>query len=288
MIELELGPLDEGALRVVLREQVSKRRAFLSGVCGVAPPAQCVLIVALPGAVLRLKGEVVYARDEEPGRGLGVQLSPIAQDDLAAIDRFLDGERAAHPALAGAEAASLAPDFLDLPMPPPPDEDAGAEAPSTDLSAQDAAMAALAALRSDESPESNAMHVRMRSLTGVEQRRIAATGNLAERVMLERLYGPNVWEPLLSSGRLSPPEVATIARKGTIPRPLLETIAANAGWLSSPEVQRALLANPRSSPAVWMKVLRLLPKHDLARVPMQTAYPAAVRQAAKELTKGGR
>jgi hypothetical protein len=173
-------------------------------------------------------------------------------------------------------------------MPPPPDDDVNVEPPVADLSSREAAMAALAALRSDESQESNAMHVRMRALTGVEQRRIAATGNLAERVMLERLYGPNVWEPLLSSGRLSPPEVATIARKGTIPRPLLETIAANAGWLSSPEVQRALLANPRSSPAVWMKVLRMLPKHDLARVPMQTAYPAAVRQAAKELTKGGR
>jgi hypothetical protein len=77
--------------------------------------------------------------------------------------------------------------------------------------------------------------------------------------------------------------VARIARKGTLPRPLVEVVAANASWLAAGEVQRALLSNPRASAAVIGKALHAMPRAELARVPQQTAYPAAVRQAAKKL-----
>ena len=36
---------------------------------------------------------------------------------------------------------------------------------------------------------------------------------------LERLYGKQVWESLLHNAKVTVPEVARIARKGTIPRP---------------------------------------------------------------------
>jgi hypothetical protein len=116
-----------------------------------------------------------------------------------------------------------------------------------------------------------------------EQQKLAAVGNLAERTLLERIHGPNVWETLLRSNRLSLPEVARIARKGTVPRPLVELIAASAAWVASAEVQRALLSNPRSSTAVVMKVLHAMSRSDLAQVARQTAYPLAVRVAAKKL-----
>jgi hypothetical protein len=76
--------------------------------------------------------------------------------------------------------------------------------------------------------------------------------------------------------------VARIARKGSLPRPLVDLIAANAPWLASGEVQRALLSNPRSSPAVITKVLGAMSRHDLLLVPQQTAYPEPVRAAAKK------
>ena len=120
-------------------------------------------------------------------------------------------------------------------------------------------------------------------MSGVEQLRMAATGSLPERVALERMYGPTVWPILLENARITTPEVARIARKGTLPRPLVEMIAGNAAWLAVGEVQRALLSNPRAPTAVIEKVLRALPRRDLQRVPTQTAYTTAVRAAAKKM-----
>lgn len=153
--------------------------------------------------------------------------------------------------------------------------------------------AALAALRSfvegsDEPADGDepavgapSLHEKIRSLSGAEQQRLAGAGTLAERTALERMYGPTVWETLLRSNRLTLPEVARIARKGSLPRPLVDLIAGNAPWLASGEVQRALLSNPRSSPVVVNKVLSAMSRHDLQLVPQQTAYPEPVRQAAK-------
>jgi hypothetical protein len=288
VIDLDLG--DAIAARQLIEGQVLRRRLFVAGIRDVTPPARCVVVLSLLGRRVELAGEVVFAQAQEPGVGIGVELAPISAAARAVIDVFLlsgdlplpdpappapaaDPSPAPEPELA----ADLAPDLTaDVPNEESP-------APLAVDEARDAERrgAETLALR-------DAMHVRMRALTGLEQRRYAMTGNLSERVMLERLYGPNVWEPLLASGRLSLPEVATIARKGTIPRPLVELIASNAGWIASGEVQRALLSNPRSSPAVISKILRMMPKHELAKVPTQTAYPISVRSAAKEMVKANR
>jgi hypothetical protein len=247
-IELEFAPLDDDALRDFLRDQITRGRAFLAGECALAPSTPCVLRLTVADTEILLAAEVVFVHNEDPGRGVGLQLAPLSAEASRVIDAFLNPRDANE---------SEAPETV----------------PSSPVS---------------EEREIQALHVRMRGLTGVEQRRYAATGNLGERVLLERLYGPSVWEPLLTSLRLTLPEVATIARKGTVPRPLIDLIASNNAWLASGEVQRALLANPRSSTMVIAKVLRMLPKHDLARVPIQTAYPASVRQAAKEILGRGR
>lgn len=284
MIEIDLGFMDERTLRLFLREQVLRRRAFVQGARAVEPPQPCTLVAALHRTVLRLRGEIVFVQRDEPGAGVGVQLEPLAVEAVAAIESFVLAAPTAEPELPTLQVKALRLPLPDLPEPVTP-------AAIVHESAANAGEGALPdegasdAHEINESPEALALHVRMRSLSAVDQRRIALTGNLNERVMLERMYGPNVWEALLSSGRLSPPEVATIARKGTLPRPLVEQIASNAGWLASGEVQRALLSNPRSSSVVIGKVLRMMPKHDLQRVPMQTAYPAAVRQQAKDMLK---
>ena len=279
MIEIDLGFMDEPSLRVFLREQVLRRRAFVQGKLAVEPPQPCTLVAVLHRTALHLRGEIVFVRVEDPGAGVGVQLEPLSIEAVAAIESFVLAAPLPEPELPTMQVKALRLPLPDLPEPPP------AVAVIVHESAPSEATEESDAPEVNESPEAQALHVRMRALSAVEQRRIALTGNLNERVMLERMYGPNVWEALLSSGRLSPPEVATIARKGTLPRPLVELIAANAGWLASGEVQRALLSNPRSSSAVIGKVLRIMPKHDLQRVPMQTAYPATVRQQAKELLK---
>lgn len=130
------------------------------------------------------------------------------------------------------------------------------------------------------------MHERLRGLTLVAQLKLAVNGELHERVMLERLYGKNVWETLLHNPRLTPPEVSRIARYGSLPRVLLEIIVGNNAWLQVPEVRRALLSNPRLGTDQIVKVLRLTPKHELKLAAIQTAYPATVRQVAKMMLRG--
>jgi hypothetical protein len=134
----------------------------------------------------------------------------------------------------------------------------------------------------DHAAASN-LHERIRSLPLAEQHKLAAGGTLPERVALERAFGANVWEALLSNPRLTIPEVATIARKGTLPRPLVEKLAGHAVWLAAPEVQRALLSNPRATTAVVGKVLQAMARVDLLLVPQQGGYPHAVRAAAKKM-----
>ncbi|HEU4727390.1 MAG TPA: hypothetical protein VFT22_05865, partial [Kofleriaceae bacterium] len=129
------------------------------------------------------------------------------------------------------------------------------------------------------------VHERLRGLSLPAQLKLAAAGELHERIVLERLYGKNVWETLLRNPRLTAPEVARIARYGSLPRVQLEIIVGNNTWLQAPEVRRALLSNARLGTDQIMKVLRLLPKHELRLAAIQTAYPFAVRNLAKLLLR---
>lgn len=122
---------------------------------------------------------------------------------------------------------------------------------------------------------------RLRGLSVTEQLRVAREGTLTERVVLERIYGKVVWEALLRNAHLTVPEVSRLSRMGTMPRPLLDVIVGNPGWLQAPQVRRALLSNPRLSHEAIQKVLAALPKDELRVVPRNTAYPVAVRMAAK-------
>ncbi len=140
----------------------------------------------------------------------------------------------------------------------------------------------------DEEKEDRAplnAHERLRGLSPAEQYKIARDGEINERIVLERLYGKGVWEALLANPRLTPPEVARIARMGSLPRPQLEHILTNPAWLASPQVRRALLSNPRLPRDGVDKVLRATPKAELRLIPKQVSYPPGVRELATRLLK---
>ncbi len=127
------------------------------------------------------------------------------------------------------------------------------------------------------------VHERLRGISIAEQMKVAREGDMSERVVLERIYGKSVWEALLRNPRLTPPEVARIARMGTLPLPLVDLIVSNAAWLASPMVRRGLLSNPRLKGDAIPKVLRAMPFGELKLVPKQTAYSAQIRDAARKL-----
>ncbi|MGE0395102.1 MAG: hypothetical protein AB7T06_00145 [Kofleriaceae bacterium] len=126
---------------------------------------------------------------------------------------------------------------------------------------------------------------RLRGLSLADQIKVARGPSASERMAVERMYGKNVWDALLHNPGLTTPEVARLARLGTLPRPLLELIVGNSTWLQVPEVRRALLANPRLGTDQIARVLRLLPKHELKVASTVPAYPQSVRSLAKKLIK---
>src|SRR5258708_14816187 len=186
MASLTLRVDDAEALRALVDSDMSKRRAFGPGASGVEARTACVLVIAHGERTHTLAGEVVYVRVEDPGRGVGLALAPLDAEGLAALRAFAAGPgEMAEPA--EREEADVELDDSEAPS------GGHRDAPAR-------------------------LHDRLLALSGVEQQRMAAAGSLAERVALERMYGPNVWPTLLENGRVTIPAAARIARKGTLPR----------------------------------------------------------------------
>jgi hypothetical protein len=126
------------------------------------------------------------------------------------------------------------------------------------------------------------LHERMRRLSIGQREDVARHGALAERVALERAYGGVVWEGLLQNPSISIAEVARIARNGTLPKPLVNIIVNNAGWLSAPEVQRALMTNPRCSGPHLERVVRNIDSNELTRLAKHCPYRNEVRSMVRQ------
>jgi hypothetical protein len=130
------------------------------------------------------------------------------------------------------------------------------------------------------------LYERVRRLTVREREAMARHGALHERVALERVWGGAAWETLLQNPQLTASELAQIAKNASLPTSLVSVLVSNSGWLAKPEVQRALIANPRVTGVQLERVLRALPRADLARMAEQSGLRPQVKGAAKKLLGG--
>lgn len=241
---------------------------FVPG-AAIALNEECELVLRNGDHELRVRALVVFSNVT----GIGLQLHGCDADMKQRISALVSD---ASPVAANAAPdVAAAPAVTPAPAPEPDATPTNDEPDATPVSAEDEA----------EIKKHGNVHERLRGLNMAQQIKLAHTGEVSERVVLERLYGKNVWEALLRNPRLTGPEVARIARMGSLPRPLMEIIVGNGGWLQIPEVRRALLSNPRLGTDHVMRILRMMPKHELKMAAMQTAYPYAVRDVAKRLLK---
>ena len=140
---------------------------------------------------------------------------------------------------------------------------------------------------STSGPErSENLQQRIRALTLPDAVRLARSGSMMERMALERTFGKLVWEALVHNPSLTVPEAARIAGMGILPQPLLDQIVSNPAWLTSEEVRRRVLTNPRLRGQALMKVLRAVPRSELPLLAKRGALPFAVREAARRLSGG--
>jgi hypothetical protein len=249
----------------------------------------CEIVVFNDGGQLELPAKAVYA---DGNGGVGLELigfSEATRGQLAALIEAGVTAASADPPTEEQPALELelAPErdtVLDLGE--PIDLGIGSE---PEIRPSDATLQTSAAddaqLEEDDGDEKKPLHERMRNMPLHEQVKLAKKGGVTERILLERTYGKNVWEPLLRNPALTAPEVARIARMGALPRPLLEIIFGNGAWLQIPEVRRALLSNPRLGTDQIIKLLRMMTKQELKLATTQTYYSMAVRSQAKTLLK---
>jgi hypothetical protein len=294
---------DRAALERELEANLKLGRAFVRDAQSIEVLADCMLVLVHPddGVEHALRGQAVLVSDAEPMRGVGVQLRPFDAQVMTALEAFVRGERS----VAARDAPAPAPQAAADASAGEPADPAAAAPPAAELDEADALLAdAEPATAADQealalddeggdaaadgpgSPDvqkQKARHERLRKLNQAQQQKIARRGELNDRVVLERLYGRNVWDSLLHNPKLTIPEVARIARKGTVPRPLLELIVDNNTWIQAPMVRRALLSNPRVSSEAIMKLLRITPKHELKIIHKTTTYSSQVRDMARKV-----
>lgn len=268
---------------------------FVPG-CTLRLDEECDLVVRAPGGELALQARAVFV---DPAGGAGLELVGFCAEMKARIGELLTAPAPAPvpdavgdlapstiPAveLAGDAGGDEAMELLEL-LPP------GATRATSSERADAAEARAIdrdpdgAADRPQREPLAKNVYERLRGLTLAEQVKAAHSPDPSARMALERIYGKNVWEPLLRNPRLTAPEVARIARMGQLPKPLIEIILANGAWLQIGEVRRALLTNPRLATDQVLRILRLLSKHELKMASVTTAYPFAVRDCAKRLLR---
>ena len=245
------------ALRESYDSNLRKGRAFIPGHHTVAERELCEVVLVHPdsGLTFTVVADAVWVNLDPPGPGVGVQFENFGDARQAELKEFVE-QAAAEPG--------------------PPVAD---EAPA------DTEGAALETGRAFAVNRPRNVHERIRTLSLRERESTARQGTLAERVALERCFGASVWEALLQNPQLTSPEVMRIAKNGNLPKPLVGQIVSNAAWVAKPEVQRALLSNPRVAGQHLERVLRAMSQADLTRVAQQSSYRMPVRAAAKKLLR---
>lgn len=305
-----MGFVDEAALRREYDANLRHGRAFIAGASGVERLAPCTLQLMRSDTfdMLELDAQVVLVSDSEAMRGVAVQLTSANWRQLLA-------------SFVGVELATKEPPKAQPAPEPPPSEPpptrrapevtardseeppaitprvsvspallAGAKDPAA--SEREPAQPAVAPAEGDDDEDSeksgnreySERRQRIRNMSVADRGRVAHGSSLEDRVLLERIFGSSVWEMLLRSSTLTPPEVANIARKGSLSVPLIELVADNPNWIRQDVVRRALLNNPRIPPHTIMKVLHAVPRNELKIMAEgATTYPAKVRSALQTL-----
>ncbi len=243
--EVSLAPDSTESLQRLFDCELRFRRVFVTGMFPIRERQRCRLVVVHPrGGCFSVEAEAVFLKAEEPGAGVGLDLVGLDPDRLAGLESFVRQV-----------------------------EEAPAEVEVEDE---------VVGLKGESAGPRN-VYERVRRLSLHERDRMARQGLLSERVALERTFGGSVWEGLLQNSSLTVPEVAQIAKKGTLSQPLVALIVANGGWLASGEVRRALLGNPRVNGVQLDRVLRATPKPELKQIAQMSPYRSQVRMAAKKL-----
>jgi hypothetical protein len=105
----------------------------------------------------------------------------------------------------------------------------------------------------------------------------AMKGTREQRAILIRDPNKLICASVLSSPKVSVPEVESFARMQNVSEDVLRIIGANRAWLKSYGVILALTKNPKTPLALSMNLMSRLTTRDLARLSVDRNVPEALR-----------
>ncbi|HQR46318.1 MAG TPA: hypothetical protein PLB02_05070 [Thermoanaerobaculia bacterium] len=128
---------------------------------------------------------------------------------------------------------------------------------------------------------------RLRGLSRAEKLLLAPKADRTERLVLVQDNDPQVLYALLKNPRITLDEVVRIAKSAYLVYQTAELILKTSQWSANPEVQVALVRNPKTPPVFALRLLPTLPEAEVKAIARGAATSMALKQAALKRLQGG-
>jgi hypothetical protein len=135
-----------------------------------------------------------------------------------------------------------------------------------------------------EKPEEDAKSTlqRIAAMTVAQRIGLAMKGSREERAILIRDPNKLVSVAVLSSPKMSEPEVENIAKMASISEEILRIIANTRGWMKRYGIVVALARNPKTPVAISMNLLSRLTEKDVRAISTDRNVPEVLRISARQ------
>jgi hypothetical protein len=132
----------------------------------------------------------------------------------------------------------------------------------------------------NEDPQSTLQ--RIASLTVAQRIGLAMKGSREERAILIRDSNKLVSVAVLSSPKMTEPEIEGVAKMGSISEEILRMIANNRAWTKRYGIVVALAKNPKTPVAISLNLLQRLTEKDIRAISTSRNVPEPLRIAARQ------
>lgn len=126
---------------------------------------------------------------------------------------------------------------------------------------------------------------RIRALSQMEKLLLAIKADRPERALLLQDNDPRVLLSLLRNPRLTVDEVARVAKSSFLTFQIADVISKTAQWMASLDVRLGLINNPKTPPALALRILPTLPEADVRAI-ARSGTNMALKQAALRKLQG--
>lgn len=119
-------------------------------------------------------------------------------------------------------------------------------------------------------------------MTVLERMKVAMRGTREQRATLVRDPNKMVAVAVMSSPKLSEPEIESFAKMTTVTEEVLRIIGMNRAWTRNYGVALALTRNPKSPPAIALSMVSRLAERDMKQIASDRNVPEPVRLAVRK------